>query len=218
MDETLLGTRAVKGEWTPTKRVAHSPVFLRPLRPLAVARWVCGYPGYVLGYNALYLAVGAAAWWVATRSSAAMSSLSLGWIALILLRNAVAPWRRNAVAPWRRNAVAPWRRGARVHFYTTHRLIHWTPLYKLIHSLHDRNTNPAPWSGLSMQPLEHFIYISAIAIHWVVPSHPLHAMYTSFHLTMAPVPGHSGSTRSRSAAARSIRTATRTTSTTSTSR
>jgi sterol desaturase/sphingolipid hydroxylase (fatty acid hydroxylase superfamily) len=79
-----------------------------------------------------------------------------------------------------------------VHFYTTHRLIHWPPLYTSIHSLHHRNTNPAPWSGLSMHPLEHLIYFSAIAVHWVVPSHPLHAMYTSFHLAMAPVPGHSG--------------------------
>jgi hypothetical protein len=34
-----------------------------------------------------------------------------------------------------------------VHFYTTHRLIHWPPLYKAIHSLHHRNTNPGPWSG-----------------------------------------------------------------------
>ena len=29
-------------------------------------------------------------------------------------------------------------------------------------------------------------------VHWVVPSHPIHAMYTLFHLAMAPVPGHSG--------------------------
>jgi sterol desaturase/sphingolipid hydroxylase (fatty acid hydroxylase superfamily) len=79
-----------------------------------------------------------------------------------------------------------------VHFYVTHRLIHAPKLYQWVHSLHHRNTNPSPWSGLSMHPVEHIIYFSAVLIHWVVPSHPLHAMYNLFHLAMAPVPGHSG--------------------------
>jgi sterol desaturase/sphingolipid hydroxylase (fatty acid hydroxylase superfamily) len=79
-----------------------------------------------------------------------------------------------------------------VHFYAVHRLIHWPPLYKTVHALHHRNTNPIPWSGMSMHPAEHLLYFSAIAIHWIVPSHPMHAMYTSFHLMMAPVPGHTG--------------------------
>jgi sterol desaturase/sphingolipid hydroxylase (fatty acid hydroxylase superfamily) len=79
-----------------------------------------------------------------------------------------------------------------IHFYLTHRLIHSPILYKWVHSLHHRNTNPSPWSGLSMHPVEHVIYFSAVLIHWVIPSHPLHAMYNLFHLGMAPVPGHSG--------------------------
>lgn len=79
-----------------------------------------------------------------------------------------------------------------VHFYWVHRLIHVPFLYRTVHSLHHRNTNPGPWSGLSMHPIEHLLYYSAVAIHWVVPSHPIHAMYNLFHLTMAPVPGHTG--------------------------
>ena len=79
-----------------------------------------------------------------------------------------------------------------LHFYAVHRLIHWPPLYKAVHSLHHRNTNPGPWSGLSMHPVEHLLYFSAVAIHWIVPSHPIHAMFNSFHLMMAPVPGHAG--------------------------
>jgi len=43
-----------------------------------------------------------------------------------------------------------------------------------------------------MHPVEHVLYFSAVLVHWVVPSHPIHAMYTLFHLAMAPVPGHSG--------------------------
>jgi sterol desaturase/sphingolipid hydroxylase (fatty acid hydroxylase superfamily) len=78
------------------------------------------------------------------------------------------------------------------HFYAVHRLIHASALYQTVHSLHHRNTNPGPWSGLSMHPLEHLAYFSAMAIHWVVPSHPLHLLFNQMHLLMAPVPGHAG--------------------------
>ena len=79
-----------------------------------------------------------------------------------------------------------------LHFYAVHRLIHWPPLYKTVHSLHHRNTNPWPWSGLSMHPVEHLVYFSAVAIHWIVPSHPIHFLFNSVHLMMAPAPGHAG--------------------------
>ena len=38
------------------------------------------------------------------------------------------------------------------HFYWIHRAIHWPPLYKWVHSLHHRNVNIGPWSGISMHP------------------------------------------------------------------
>jgi sterol desaturase/sphingolipid hydroxylase (fatty acid hydroxylase superfamily) len=79
-----------------------------------------------------------------------------------------------------------------VHFFAVHRLIHWPPLYKAVHSLHHRNTNPGPWSGMSMHPIEHVLYFSGVLIHWVVPSHPIHAMFHLVHLGLSPVPGHSG--------------------------
>jgi sterol desaturase/sphingolipid hydroxylase (fatty acid hydroxylase superfamily) len=79
-----------------------------------------------------------------------------------------------------------------IHFYAVHRLIHVSWLYKPVHSLHHRNTSPGPWSGLAMHPIEHLVYFSAVLIHWIVPSHPIHATFTMIHLGMAPVPGHSG--------------------------
>ena len=45
-----------------------------------------------------------------------------------------------------------------VGFYFAHRFLHWPPLYRIAHQLHHRNTNPGPWSGLSMHPIEHVIY------------------------------------------------------------
>ncbi len=79
-----------------------------------------------------------------------------------------------------------------LHFYAIHRLIHTAPLYPRVHALHHRNTNPGPWSGLAMHPLEHVAYFSAMAIHWVVASHPVHMIFNQMHLIMAPVPGHAG--------------------------
>ena len=63
------------------------------------------------------------------------------------------------------------------HFYWVHRLLHVPFLYKHVHSLHHRNVNIGPWSGLSMHPVEHFLYLSSLAIHWVVASHPVHLFF-----------------------------------------
>jgi hypothetical protein len=41
-----------------------------------------------------------------------------------------------------------------VHFYFAHRFIHIRALYKYVHSLHHRNTDIEPFSGLCMHPIE----------------------------------------------------------------
>lgn len=79
-----------------------------------------------------------------------------------------------------------------LHFYVVHRILHWPPLYKYVHHIHHNNVSVNPWSGLAMHPIEHLLYFSGAAIHFVIPSHPLHALY---HLTLAglsPARSHSG--------------------------
>ena len=63
------------------------------------------------------------------------------------------------------------------HFYWVHRLLHVPMLYRHVHSLHHRNVNIGPWSGLSMHPLEHFVYFTTLLIHFIVPSHPIHLIF-----------------------------------------
>ena len=65
------------------------------------------------------------------------------------------------------------------YFYWIHRAEHWPPFFKSIHSVHHRNVNVGPWSGLSMHPVEHILYFGSVLIHLVIPSHPLHVI---FHL------------------------------------
>ena len=79
-----------------------------------------------------------------------------------------------------------------IHFYLVHRFLHWPPLYKIGHKVHHNNTNPGPWSGLAMHPIEHTLYFTGIIFHWIIPSHPLIAMWHIFHAGLAPHAGHSG--------------------------
>ena len=80
----------------------------------------------------------------------------------------------------------------RHHFYFVHRLLHWKPLYKAAHYLHHKNTNPGPWSGFSMHPIEHLLYLSGVFIYWIIPAHPLHALHLLQLLGIGPVFHHSG--------------------------
>ena len=63
------------------------------------------------------------------------------------------------------------------HFYWVHRLLHVPYLYTRVHSLHHRNINIGPWSGLAMHPVEHLLYLTSLLIHCVVASHPIHLIF-----------------------------------------
>ena len=78
------------------------------------------------------------------------------------------------------------------HFYWTHRLTHWKPYYRAAHYVHHKNVSPGPWSGFSMHPLEHLIYLSGFLLHWILPSHPIHVVYHLMHAGLTPANGHSG--------------------------
>jgi sterol desaturase/sphingolipid hydroxylase (fatty acid hydroxylase superfamily) len=265
VDEALIGARNARGEWTPTRRVSYGPLFARPTRPLDIAKWFAGLPGYLFPYNALYFVVAAVAYVATTPDWSTMTRFAPGWIVWLLVRNLLvtvawyglfhyrlyvrrsqdarfkynARWPRESdrftfgsqtrenvfftlclgVPMWTAyevvtywlfaNGHIPWLSWAahpvwivvlflltplfrEVHFYAVHRLIHVPAIYKHVHALHHRNTNPGPWSGMSMHPLEHLVYFSSVILHWVVPSHPMHATFNLFHLAMSPVPGHSG--------------------------
>ena len=78
------------------------------------------------------------------------------------------------------------------HFYFAHRLTHWTPLYRSAHYLHHKNVNISPWTGLSMHPIEHVIYFSAVLIFFFIPSHPIHVMFTLQFAALMSTVGHIG--------------------------
>ena len=81
-----------------------------------------------------------------------------------------------------------------LHFYVAHRFLHIRPLYKHVHSLHHRNTDPEPFSGMCMHPIEHLYYFSNAFTPalYVNNLSPFVFCWIFFHLTIAPACGHSG--------------------------
>jgi len=78
------------------------------------------------------------------------------------------------------------------HFYFIHRLLHWGPLFKYVHSVHHLNPNPGPLSGLAMHPVEHLLYFSATLIYFIIPSNPVHFFYHIQILALGAALGHTG--------------------------
>ncbi|MCL4676289.1 MAG: sterol desaturase family protein, partial [Pararhodobacter sp.] len=52
--------------------------------------------------------------------------------------------------------------------------------------------NVGPWSGMSMHPVEHLIFLGSVLIHWLVPSHPVHILYHMQYLSLTAATTHTG--------------------------
>jgi sterol desaturase/sphingolipid hydroxylase (fatty acid hydroxylase superfamily) len=263
MDDLIFGTRDKRGNWKPSRVLEYPQVFVWPVNPGAILRWI---PEYLAPWNFLYGAIGIAFWFWLTPELETTNNFAPGWVAFVLARNVALVlifygffhlrlyWRRkqgtqfkyngnwldtdnpaflfrnqtidnliwtlgSGVPIWTAyevlslwlfaNGYIPFLDWSRhpvwfvmlmllipifreVHFYVIHRMIHWPPLYRSIHKLHHANVNPGPWSGLAMHPVEHALYFSGVMIHWIVPSHPIHAIFHLVHLGLAPAPGHTG--------------------------
>lgn len=79
-----------------------------------------------------------------------------------------------------------------IHFYFAHRFLHYTPLYKQVHSLHHRNTDTEPFSGLCMHPVEHLYYFSCILPSLIFYCSPFAFVWNGIHLLLSPAASHSG--------------------------
>lgn len=78
------------------------------------------------------------------------------------------------------------------HFYWQHRMFHIPVLYKLAHYLHHKNTNVGPWSGPAMHPIEHSVWLSAVLVLLLVPSHPIHALFIMHIQMITAITSHCG--------------------------
>lgn len=79
-----------------------------------------------------------------------------------------------------------------IHFYFAHRLLHYKPLYQQVHSLHHRNTDVEPFSGLCMHPVEHLYYFACVLPSLLLCVSPYAFLWNGVHLLLSPAASHSG--------------------------
>lgn len=79
------------------------------------------------------------------------------------------------------------------YFYWTHRLLHWKPLYRLVHHVHHRSTSPTPWAAYAFHPVEALVqsgfYVVAVV---TLPAHPLALVLFLLYMIVRNVSGHLG--------------------------
>jgi lathosterol oxidase len=78
------------------------------------------------------------------------------------------------------------------HFYWIHRFLHWPPLYRKVHAVHHRSVNIGPWSGISMHPVESFLYMSSALVFFVIPAHPVIFLLHLYIRAIGPAFTHAG--------------------------
>ena len=58
------------------------------------------------------------------------------------------------------------------YFYLIHRIMHWKPLFRHVHLIHHKSTNPSPWTAYAFHPLEAALEGAIIPIlSFIIPVH-----------------------------------------------
>lgn len=79
------------------------------------------------------------------------------------------------------------------YFYWAHRLMHHPAIFRQVHLLHHRSTNPSPWAAYAFHPLEALMEAGIVVIFlFTIPIHKLHLLFFFLFLILYNVYGHLG--------------------------
>jgi sterol desaturase/sphingolipid hydroxylase (fatty acid hydroxylase superfamily) len=79
------------------------------------------------------------------------------------------------------------------YFYWMHRLMHHPKVFKLVHLIHHKSTNPSPWAALAFHPLEAVIEAGIfLVLVMLLPMHPWHLIIFFAVQMLYNVYGHLG--------------------------
>lgn len=79
------------------------------------------------------------------------------------------------------------------YFYWMHRLIHTRALYRRVHLVHHRSTNPTPWAAFAFHPLESVLEaLPILLIGFVMPVHLGVLGFAMLAMTVYNAYGHLG--------------------------
>lgn len=78
-------------------------------------------------------------------------------------------------------------------FYWTHRLMHHPKIFRHVHLVHHRSTNPSPWAAYSFHPIEAVIEAGIfVLIVFTIPAHELALFIFLIYMIIRNVLGHLG--------------------------
>lgn len=78
-------------------------------------------------------------------------------------------------------------------FYWTHRLMHHPKIFRHVHLVHHRSTNPSPWAAYSFHPVEAVIEAGIfVLIVFTIPAHRLALLAFLIYMITRNVMGHLG--------------------------
>jgi lathosterol oxidase len=79
------------------------------------------------------------------------------------------------------------------YFYWIHRMMHHPKLFKLLHLVHHKSTNPSPWAAYSFHPLEAIAEVGIYVIFlFCLPLHKGHLVFFFLFQIIYNVYGHLG--------------------------
>ncbi len=79
------------------------------------------------------------------------------------------------------------------YFYWAHRLMHNPWLFKMVHLVHHKSTNPSPWAAYAFHPLEAIVESLIFVIFLLaIPMHSIHLMTFFVFSLVYNVYGHLG--------------------------
>ena len=79
------------------------------------------------------------------------------------------------------------------YFYFAHRLMHHPKLFKHVHLIHHKSTNPSPWAALAFHPLEAFVEVGIVVLFiFCMPLCRYHLFFFFLLMMVYNVYGHLG--------------------------
>lgn len=79
------------------------------------------------------------------------------------------------------------------YFYWTHRAMHDPRLFKIVHLVHHKSTNPSPWAAYAFHPIEAVVEAAIVPLAmFILPLHPLTLFAFLVFMITYNVYGHLG--------------------------
>jgi Sterol desaturase len=79
------------------------------------------------------------------------------------------------------------------YFYWAHRMMHQPWLFKMVHLVHHRSTNPSPWAAYAFHPFEAIVESMIFVVFlFTIPVHSIHLMCFFVFSLIYNVYGHLG--------------------------